>query len=1005
MQRTYGWLAVLVAVGAMGCDGERIVTDGGPGGDSGPIVEVDAGPGTDSGPGCVDGDGDGYGAGCALGADCDDTNPAVSPAATDVCNGTDDDCDGTVDEDSGAPSCRLTDGVCAGAIQRCGPDGFLECEAIDYGSDYEADEAACDGLDNDCDGTTDEGCTCTDGMTQACGSDVGLCMEGIQTCADSAWGPCEGDTGPMGEVCDGADNDCDGSSDEVTDLVAPPCPLQLGVCSGRVRACGGVAGWIACSGIASYGGDYQVTETLCDGLDNDCDGVTDNGCACVTGATQPCGTDIGACMAGTQPCTAGSWGACAGETAPVPETCDGVDQNCDGMVDNGVVAPACALTVGICAGSTRPCAGASGFGACTATQYGPSYQATETTCDGQDNDCDGTTDEGCTCVGGATQACGITTGVCERGTQTCAAGAWGACTGGVEPSPELCNGMDDDCNGSSDDALTAPPCALSMGVCAGSTQTCGGVSGWAACGATSYGPRYIVSEDGSTDETVCDGLDNDCDGTADEGCTSGPIVSTIEDTVLPDLYNRHLVFLANLDGNWDVVLRNVATAETFRLTTTPASEDAPRVYGNHVVYTRGTAAAQRVYLYDLTDGSETALTTRQSSSPTIYGGTVAWEEWDGSQWDIYLYDIEMGSTTNLFVGGTTSNEGAPSLRGNRIAYVSDVTGNWLTHVIDFGVTTPVPVAQTPASITAAGQGAPVLDYVSVGWTDGRFVTSTTPNNTTDDWDIYGAPFNASGTLSVYPGENVISGPTNAQLLRDVDGALFVWNDYRNGNWDPGVGGFTGGSLLLSTHSGHQGDPTISGDLVMWEDNRLGSFDIYGSSVSSGALADPGDLVINELLADPAAGADVNRDGVADTTQDELVEIINVTGIAIDLSGLTVSDAVSVRHTFPAGTVLPALGSIVVFGGGTVSGAVFGGAQLQIASGGQLGLNNTGDTVTLRRGTTVIDTITYGAAGGNDDALVRTPELSSGTTLTRHSMMAGSGGTRFSPGTSVRGFAF
>src|SRR5690606_23898441 len=131
-------------------------------------------------------------------------------------------------------------------------------------------EVACDGLDNDCDGTTDEGCTCTDGDTQVCGSDVGACMEGTQTCADGAWGACTGAISAMGEVCDGLDNDCDGPVDEPGDLTPPLCPLQLGVCAGSVRTCGGVAGWVACAGIASYGGDYQATESLCDGLDNDC---------------------------------------------------------------------------------------------------------------------------------------------------------------------------------------------------------------------------------------------------------------------------------------------------------------------------------------------------------------------------------------------------------------------------------------------------------------------------------------------------------------------------------------------------------------------------------------------------------------------------------------------------------------------------------------------------------------------------------------------------------------
>ena len=61
------------------------------------------------------------------------------------------------------------------------------------------------------------------------------------------------------------------------------------------------------------------------------------------------------------------------------------------------------------------------------------------------------TDEGCPCVVGSTQACGIATGACSLGTQTCGASGGGPCTGNVDPVAETGNGLDDDCNGASDD--------------------------------------------------------------------------------------------------------------------------------------------------------------------------------------------------------------------------------------------------------------------------------------------------------------------------------------------------------------------------------------------------------------------------------------------------------------------------------------------------------------------------------------------------------------------------
>ncbi|MDY0780101.1 lamin tail domain-containing protein [Tenacibaculum sp. IB213877] len=123
------------------------------------------------------------------------------------------------------------------------------------------------------------------------------------------------------------------------------------------------------------------------------------------------------------------------------------------------------------------------------------------------------------------------------------------------------------------------------------------------------------------------------------------------------------------------------------------------------------------------------------------------------------------------------------------------------------------------------------------------------------------------------------------------------------------------------------------------------------------------IVINEIHADPdATNGDANGDGVVDTTDDEFVEVYNISGIDLDISGWMLSDAISIRHTFPSGTIIPANQTIVVFGGGTpttVPGLV------QTSSSGALNLNNAGDTVTIKdsMGSSVLVEV-YGAAGNN-----------------------------------------
>lgn len=166
-----------------------------------------------------------------------------------------------------------------------------------------------------------------------------------------------------------------------------------------------------------------------------------------------------------------------------------------------------------------------------------------------------------------------------------------------------------------------------------------------------------------------------------------------------------------------------------------------------------------------------------------------------------------------------------------------------------------------------------------------------------------------------------------------------------------------------------------------------------------------DLVINEINADPDASlGDANGDGTVSSTQDEFVEIVNNEAVDVDVSGYTLSDAVSVRHTFAAGTIIPAGCAIVVFGGGTPTGA-FGGALTTTASGGQLGLNNGGDDVTLATGsgTIVAQVLSYTGAGSNQ-SITLDPDITGGT-FVQHTGATGSGGTLYSPGTRIDGTNF
>ncbi|MGI9647863.1 MAG: ExeM/NucH family extracellular endonuclease [Acidimicrobiia bacterium] len=190
----------------------------------------------------------------------------------------------------------------------------------------------------------------------------------------------------------------------------------------------------------------------------------------------------------------------------------------------------------------------------------------------------------------------------------------------------------------------------------------------------------------------------------------------------------------------------------------------------------------------------------------------------------------------------------------------------------------------------------------------------------------------------------------------------------------------------------------------WDSFAQGTLDGLGSHSPTCSNGSTPSLVINEIHADPASGTagDANGDGTRDSGDDEFVEIYNDSGSAVDISGWTISDGFGLRHTFPTNTVIDHQCAVVVFGGDTVTGP-FGGAVTQTASSGALGLNNTGDTVTLNNGSTDVTAVTYGSEGNDNQSLTRDADVTG--SFVKHSIATGSSGALFSPGTSVDGTMF
>jgi hypothetical protein len=551
---------------------------------------------------CEDADGDGYGdpGDCAISCtapagwvgddgDCDDRDATVNPGATELCNATDDDCDGLIDEDDPDVADMTTwyadsdgDGYgdAADSVEACSrPSGYIgdssDCDDADAAVNPGAVET-CNGDDDDCDGLVDDDDSAVSGTTtwwiDYDGDGYGVDTHVVESCqqpsgyVDSALGSDCDDldtTAHPGadELCDGVDNDCDGSVDEddATDASTWYADVDAdgyGDAATSATACAAPSGYVADSSDcddANASANPGASE-ICDGVDNDCDGDVDEDSAidAATWYADVDGDGYGDASDSGPACTQPSGHVSDdsdcddGDAAVNPaatEICDSVDNDCDGTVDEDDASDATTWYAdadvdgyGDPSSTALACSQPSGYVAagsdCDDHDDDIHPGATEI-CDSVDNDCDGTIDESDAADAGTWYAdadsdgygdAASTMAACDQpsgyvaDSTDCDDGEAAANPGAVE----TCDGIDNDCDGLTDDADSAPTGTSTWYADADADGYGDAVSTTSACDAPSgYVADSTDCDDGDAGVNpgaaeLCDGTDTDCDGSVDE---------------------------------------------------------------------------------------------------------------------------------------------------------------------------------------------------------------------------------------------------------------------------------------------------------------------------------------------------------------------------------------------------------------------------------------------------------------------------------------------------------
>jgi beta-lactamase superfamily II metal-dependent hydrolase len=369
--------------------------------------------------------------------------------------------------------------------------------------------------------------------------------------------------------------------------------------------------------------------------------------------------------------------------------------------------------------------------------------------------------------------------------------------------------------------------------------------------------------------------------------------------------------------------------------------------------------------------------------------------------------VAQGSRSVSYVskgGSTGPDTQPPTAPGALVASAispTEVDLSWTASTDNVGVTGYRVYRSTNGTSFSLAGTSTTTGFADLGLTSG-----TTYWYRVTALDAAGNESLASSTSARTPAPGLtVTSPNGGESWAGGSGKAITWTaqDISNVKLEYSLDNGATWTVIASSVAASTGSYTWTVPNVASTAARVRAMDAFGSAsdMSDGtftitATATPAKVILNEILA--------NEPGSA--TDGEFVELVNVGSTAIDISGWTLSDATSVRHTFAAGTVLGAGKAIVVFGGS--AGIPSGTPNAVVASTGTLSLNNGGDTVTVKTsaatGATTVNAYSYTSslAGQDGVSMNRSPDASATGGFVLHTSLSS---LSASPGRRVNGSAF